>query len=153
MSVILKIIGISFIILSTASLGFFKASIYEGRVKDISWYIGTIGLIGQKIRFGMTNVSDTVKGIPASENYYVVASPFSVSLKKSRLKKTDEQVIKEFFEGLGTLDTQTEEKRCERYAGELQIRLKSATEKCHESSRLCKLLGLFSGVAISIILI
>lgn len=153
MSVILKLTGAVLIVLCGTSIGFLRAKRYSGRVEDISWYISAIEFISQKIRFGMPDITDAVKGVYGSEKYYAVSRPFSVALKKSYLEKPQEDLINELFADLGKEDAPAEIKRCERYTAELKVYLEQAREKKKESARLCKLLGLFGGISLAVILI
>ncbi|MBQ0084448.1 MAG: stage III sporulation protein AB [Clostridiales bacterium] len=153
MSVLLKFAGTVLIIFCSTAIGFIRSNKYTGRVNDLKWYLSAIESVAQKIKFGMPNTADTVKSIFGYEKYYSVSLPFEIKLKKSYLSKPEEALINEFFGELGSFDAETEVKRAKRYSAEIEMRLAAAEEKQKENGRLCKLLGLFSGIAISVVLI
>lgn len=153
MSLIMKLSGAALIIAATTVFGFLKANNYTGREKDIKFYINALSEISRKIRFGEPDTARIVGGIYGGSEYYYVNLPFSVTLKKSYLGVKEEELINEFFLGLGSLDTESEIKRCEKYIAELSVFLADAQTKKQQNARLCRMLGVFAGVAAVIVLI
>lgn len=153
MSFTIRIIGCIFVIICTTYTGFQMSRNLKNRLKDIIWYCSAIEMISQKINYTGQEIHKIVTVLPCSDNYYSVYLPFLVRLKKSNLKKQDEELINEFFSELGMGDSEGQNKRCIFYKNELLVRRQFLEKEVAQKSRIYNMLGFFAGLSLSVILI
>ncbi len=77
----------------------------------------------------------------------------SVSVKKCDLNEVDTDIIKEFFEGLGREDMESEKKKCKLYLQILNERLQNSKEECNKKCRVFKVSGFCIGLLAGIVIL
>lgn len=69
------------------------------------------------------------------------------------LSKEDIRLLTDFGQGLGTTDVEGQLAHCELYKTMFSSRLKQAREEKEKKVKLYRMLGLFSGVAVSLLIL
>ena len=149
---IIKVLGI--IILSAVGLllGSNQVAKLRRRSDALYWFSTNIVFIGEHIRATANEVYDIVNSLCGKENYLRLSRPFKIEIKSEFLNKDDLLALNEFFGSLGRLDTESEIKRCEMYGKIIENRFKSAHKDFNEKNKLYKMLGLFSGLSVAIVI-
>ena len=153
MQTFIKLFGIVFIIISSTGVGFYYSYRLTSRCRDLRWYISAINHIRNKIMYGNAEICDAVLSIAGGERYLRIDKPFKVSLLKSGLNKSDEEMLYEFFDSVGSADAKTEAQRCEGVIKEAESRLAVYEEKAKQKCKISRMLGIFAGLAAAIILL
>ncbi len=153
MSVLTKLMGAVFLVCATTAVGINMSRELSYRVKSLEWFIGAIDEIGEKIRYTSAELAQIVGSIYSVDTYLTVNNPFSVTVKKCGICEQDEKIICEFFSQLGMGDGESQIKRCMNYKRRLMRQKEDADKQQQEKSRLYKMLGLFSGLGIAIVLV
>lgn len=153
MQYIVKFLGLVLITAATTSIGIGLSNQLKNRVTALDWYVTSIQLMSEKIRYSSAELVKVVSGLPMSDKYFFVRNPFQIALRGSGLEEADEKVIYEFFGQLGMGDTEQQVKICDLYKSELSVRLNSAKQEFAEKAKMLKSLGFFGGLGIAIILI
>ncbi len=153
MFIIIKLTGM--ILLTGASLfiGINESLRLKKRVQTLDWFSNFVDEIGDRIRCDAEELKRIFSRIPTSVDYITVQTPFSVTIKKCGLNRDDEKLLYEFFLKLGTGDVESQVNRCTAYKNMLSDRKSRAESEYNEKGRLYKMLGLFAGLGVSIILI
>ena len=149
---IMKILGL--IILSSVGLllGSGQVAKLRRRSDALYWFSTNILLIGEHIRGTANEIYDIINTLCGKENYLMLSRPFKIEINSDFLNKNDLLTLNEFFGGLGSLDSESEIKRCEMYAKIIEDRFKSAYREYNEKNKLYKMLGLFSGLSLAIVI-
>ncbi len=150
---IIKIIGLAFIVLSGFLLGRKNSLQLKNRADALEWFYFSVLCIGQKISGTAAEIYDILNTILGKENYLTLKKPFCVQIKNGHLNKDDQKIIEEFFAELGMGNIESQIKRCETYADILKQRWASADNEYIKKSKLYKMLGLFSGLSIAVLLV
>ncbi len=153
MPLLMKIIGIAFIVFSTTAVGVNLSVGLKNRVKTLRWFIGATDEIGEKIRYTSAELGYIVGSIYGVEKYLEIKAPFSVTLKKNEMDEQDKKIINEFFSQLGMGDSESQIKRCQNYKRQLMRQSEDADKQLREKSKLYKMLGFFGGLTIAIVLL
>ncbi len=139
MNLLFKAVGFVLIILTTSALGFLKANLLNMRYKKLVSLKNAITDLKQRIRLTHNEIDKLIaicfKNIP---DLY------------SNLEKSDIEIIKSFFEGVGQSDTSSECERCELYISLLDTQISDAKKNYTELNKLYKSVGFLSGVFICI---
>lgn len=73
--------------------------------------------------------------------------------KSMGLTKEDLRLLTDFGQGLGTTDLEGQLSHCELYKAMFSSRLKQAREERTKKVKLYRMLGLFSGIAVSLLIL
>lgn len=122
------------------------------RSDALYWFSTNIVFIGEHIRNTATEIYDIVNSLYGKEEHLTLLRPFKIEIRNDFLNKDDLLTLNEFFRSLGSLDSESEIKRCQMYGKIIENRYKAAQKDYQEKNRLYKMLGLFSGLSIAIII-
>lgn len=150
---IIKISGLIILSLTGLLVGSKQVVKLKRRSDALQWFATNILFIGEHIRATANELYDIVNSLCGKENYLRLSRPFKIEITDDFLNSDDLGALNEFFENLGRLDTESEIKRCEMYAKIIQNRFKSAHKEYLEKNKLYKMLGLFSGLSVAIIMV
>ena len=149
---LVKLIGALFLSVT----GFLSGKSFVDRLKKrsdvLSWHYKAIGKIGTYIGGTAKELEDIIKSISGYSFYLTLSKPFSINVKTEWLKDSDINLLTEFFGSLGEGEIESEVARCKMYSDLLKEAHLSANREYLEKSRLYKMLGLFSGLTVAIIL-
>ncbi len=150
---LIKFLGAILITVSSLGVSMNAVNKVKRRVDALEWYSKAAGIIGVQINGTAAELYDIVATICGSRDYLELSRPFVVKFKQTELKPNEKRTVEEFFENLGMGEIEAQVKRCEGYAAVFAERLKEARAEYTEKAKLYRMLGLFSGIAISIILV
>ncbi len=148
----LKLIGV--IILSVTGLLSGKALVerLKKRADKLDWYYKAVLQIGNSIGGTANEISSIIKSISGYSDYLTLRFPFALEINKEHLKSEEILSITEFFEGIGNSEVEAEVERCKMYANIIREHYLSAKNEYNQKNKLYKMLGLFSGLSIAIII-
>lgn len=149
---LMKILGAVLLSLTGTLIGINALSHLKKRAEVLNWYYKSAKLIGSRIGGTAAELYDIINTLYGKEQYIRLSRPFKVEFNAQGLNKDDLLTISEFFAELGSGEIETEIKRCEMYGNILKGRYKKAQEEYTEKSKLYKMLGLFGGLAVAIII-
>ena len=134
-------------------VGVYLSKNFKNRLRDITWYCSALECISSRIAYTNQEFGCILSALAGSDNYYEIEAPFSVKLKKTHLKKEDEELLLEYFSSAGMADSESERKRCIFYKKELELIRQKLQGETAEKGKLYRLLGFFTGLAVAIIII
>lgn len=149
----MKTIGFILIVITGTAAGLNLSGKLKKRTIALKWYFLAINKIADKIGGTGAELYDIINTICGSTDYLVLKKPFAVDLKNTYLNTADRQAAEEFFAELGMGDSESQIKRCKIYANIFAQRLEAAEKEYNEKSKLYKMLGLFSGLSLAILLV
>ena len=149
---LMKILGAVFLCITGTATGINALSRLKKRADALDWYYKAAAQIGSRIRGTAAELYDIISTLYGKNEYLSVSRPFKVNFKGDFLSAEDRQIISEFFSSLGSENIEAEVRRCEMYSNILRERYKSAKNEYTQKSKLYKMLGLFSGLAVAIII-
>lgn len=149
---IIKIFGLIILSLTGLMVGAKQVARLKRRSDALYWFSANIRLIGEHIRGTAEEIYDIVNTLCGKENYLTLERPFKVKIKDCFLDAYDLEALNEFFIELGRLDSEAEIKRCEMYSAIISDRYKRAHKEYLDKNKLYKMLGLFSGLSVAIII-
>ncbi len=148
----MKILGAVFLCITGTATGINALTRLKKRADALDWYYKAAAQIGSRISGTAAELYDIIGNLYGKSEYLNISRPFKIGFKGDFLFAEDRQIIMEFFSCLGEGDIEAEVRRCEMYSGILFERYKSAKKEYLEKSKLYKMLGLFSGLAVAIII-
>lgn len=149
---IIKIFGLIILSLTGLLLGSKQVARLKKRSDALYWFSANIPLIGEHIRGTGEEIYDIVNTLCGKDMFLTLEKPFRVKIKDSFLDTYDLEALYEFFGELGRLDCEAEIKRCEMYSLIISDRYKRAHKEYLDKNKLYKMLGLFSGLSVAIII-
>ncbi len=149
---LMKILGAVLLCVTGTAIGINALSHLKKRADALDWYYKAIALIGSRIGGTAAELYDIMGTIFDSNKYLSLSRPFKVEFNKDGLNLEDTRTLAEFFGELGSGGIDSEVKRCEMYSNILYNRYKSAREEYIQKSKLYKMLGLFGGLSVAIII-
>lgn len=166
-----KIAGGAFVVAATSKIGFDTAKKYEKRVKDLQALQSGLWLLKSEIDFSMTMLPIALKkcstllqkniaelfcrmavGIENGEGVYESCCEALVCTEIHILKNECE-ILKDFAKVLGSADADTENNNIEKTIERLKVCEQLAKNDCVKYSKICKTLGIASGIMLTVILI
>lgn len=123
------------------------------RADALFWYTKAAWQIGVQIDSTSAELYDIVNTIMGSNDYLELSQPFSVTIKHCGINDEDMRTVRDFFSELGMGNAESQIKRCNIYSEIFKGKYSEALAEYNEKSKLYKMLALFSGIALSIILI
>ena len=149
---LVKLIGALFLSVTGFLSGKSFVDKLKKRSETLSWHYKAIAKIGTYIGGTAKELEDIIKSVSGYPFYLSISSPFSIKVNEDYLKASDLTLLNEFFDGLGEGEIETEVSRCKMYSDLLKEAHDSARHEYFEKSRLYKMLGLFAGLTIAIII-
>ncbi len=146
----LKAIGAVLIIAVGTAIGFRASNRLCKRYQRLCDFCLFIGEISDKMRIGL-ELESIFQGERAKK--LCICDGYIVRVRGEYLSGEEKRLLEEFFEGLGMSDTAAGISRCSAYRELLTAGAKEAEREMRSKSRLYGILGLFSGIFISILLI
>ncbi len=150
---IIKLLGAGLITLTGFLIGVRSVAKLKGRAAALEWYAGAANDIGVRMNSTAAEICDIILSLHGRDEYLTLEKPFSVVAKTENLTAREVGVVNEFFDGLGLGELNAQVKRCEAYAAILREQSGKAYAEYTEKARLYRMLGLFSGLGLAIILI
>lgn len=150
---IIKLAGSVLLTAATMGVSLNAVARMKRRVDALEWYAKAANQIGVQINGTASELYDIVNTLYGSRDYLELSRPFSVIFKPCGITADEKRIAEEFFEGLGMGEITAQVKRCEAYSDMLHERYRQARAEYLEKSKLYKMLGLFVGLAVSIILV
>ena len=153
MIAVVKLIGAAFITIAATLLGFNLSNKLKMRCETLNWYLQSVRIISDRIRYSSSELEKIVQELPAHKGYIEIHNPFSVTAQNEALKDDDMALINEFFSRLGMGDVTQQINICTMYAKEMEARYNDAQKEYKEKSKPIKSFGFLAGLGIAIILI
>lgn len=150
---VIKILGLIVLSFTGLLLGTNQVAQLRRRSDALYWFSTNIIFIGEHIRSTANELYDIINSLYGKEAYLTLLRPFKIEIKNNFMNKDDLSTLDEFFVGLGSLDSESEIKRCQMYGKIIENRYKSAQKDYEEKNRLYKMLGLFGGLSVAIMLL
>ena len=150
---VIKLVGLTLLTAAATLVGFNLSGNLKRRTETLNWFVRTVGIIGDKIRYSSAELSKVLDEIPVHDTYFEVLHPLKVKVLPNGLNTSDIETIEEFFSRLGMGDITEQLNICKMYTKELAFRYEDARREFIEKSKPIKALGFFAGLGISIILI
>jgi len=166
-----KLAGGTFVIAATSKIGFDTAKKYEKRVKDLQSFQSGLWLLKSEIDFSMTmlpyafkkcstllqqNIAEVFcKTATGIENGLSTYESWCKALDTTQLNITsnDREILESFAKSAGISDAETEKINIDKTIERLKILEQSARNDCIRYGKICKTLGVASGIMLTIILI
>jgi len=164
-----KYLGCIMMIISTTAVGFFCSSTLNQRRIFLAEFLVFLNTLKTYIRFNSAEIHELVsscavsdilfcfKEIPKPKNgesFYSLWGKAVKSIHKNiGLTKEDKKLLMDFGAELGSTDIEGQLNHIEMYYTLFQMACKDAVENVAKKSKLYKMLGLFSGMAVSLIII
>ncbi len=161
-----KIIGGLCVVAATSKIGYKKADKYEKRLKDLKSFESALWLLKSEMEFSMPvlkdafyicsslvqkNVGDILLDVSNKLNEGIdVVEAWCDAIDKGEhsLNKEDVIIIKEFANALGTSDIKLQLENIANTVSRLKIRQENAMENYKKYCKMCKTLGVTSGILI-----
>lgn len=172
---LLKIIGCTLIILSSAGMGFFFSNEMRCRIDDLRELRKLVMLLRGDIRYGNTPLPEAVTAIARRHKGSFAAFFTKVSarlnelsgltfqeiwkdavekeLVDTSLSKRDKMQLLQFGENLGYLDKDMQMNTLDLFLSQLEEETKELSKTVKEKSYLYNSLGIMAGIFISIIML
>ena len=150
--ILVKLLGAVFLSITGFLSG--KASVdkLKKRCDALSWHYKAIMKIGAYIGGTANELEDIIKSISGYGSFLTLTSPFSINVNTNYLKPSDVKLLSEFFASLGEGEIESEVARCKMYSDLIKELYESARRDYLDKSKLYKMLGLFAGLTIAIII-
>ena len=169
---LLKITGIIIVIIACGMLGYSLCDDYIQRIHCVEAMKKALIILRGEIKHNNSSICEALENITVRNNYIIhflktVVKEYTTkegSLweawetgiidcfeKKSPLKKEETRIIKDFGIHLGTTETQL--KNIDECVNEIEVCILNLKREKKEKCKLYKMLGVLSGVFISIILL
>lgn len=149
----IKLVGSVLLVASTFGIGVYAVNSLKKRAEALGFYSKLAGSVALQINSTAAELYDIVNTVYGCRDYLELSRPFKVRLKPCELSASEQKTVEEFFEGLGMGELEAQVKRCEGYAALFAEQYREALGEYREKSKLYKMLGLFSGLVIAIILV
>ncbi|BBF41904.1 stage III sporulation protein AB [Lachnospiraceae bacterium KM106-2] len=171
----MKIIGAILVICSSTAIGFYMSAMLLGRIRELRELKKDVFILRGDIQYGNTPLPEAMEAIARRSNgvfsqfFHTVSKqmerlsgkPLSVIwekaikeiLKDSYLSKLDKEHLMKLGDNLGYLDQQMQIKTIDLYIEQLQLEIDTAVESKKEKTRIYNMLGILSGIFITIVLI
>ena len=171
----MKILGACLVILSCTSLGLYFSSLVQGRVSDLKAMKKNITILRGDIKYGNTTLPEAIGALARRntdnfkeffagiEEELMNASGLSfiqiwdkginTSLKNSYMNHNDREQLNRLGETLGYLDKEMQLKTIDFYMEQLDHELVDAVNTMKEKTRLYNMLGILSGLFLTVVLI
>lgn len=149
---LMKISGAVLLCLTGTAIGINALSRLKKRADALDWYYKAAALIGSRIGGTAAELYDILNTLCGKDEYLRLSRPFKVELNFEALNSDDSRILSEFFGELGNGGIEQEVKRCEMYSKILESRYKKSRDEYLQKAKLYKMLGLFSGLSIAIII-
>ena len=153
MTVVGKLIGAAFITIAATLLGFSLSNKLKMRCETLNWYLQSVRIISDRIRYSSSELEKIVLELPAYKGYLGIQYPFCVKAQNTALNSDDAALINEFFSRLGMGDVTEQINICTMYAREIEARYNDAQKEYQEKSKPIKSFGFLTGLGVAIILI
>lgn len=150
---IFKVIGIGLIVAAATLCGNTMAIRLQKRAAALSQMQQFCAEVGEKIRFFATPVEQIIKECAPKYNELLFLAEFPKITPQYPFDKNDDVEVGQFFAGLGASDICGQQKHCEAYSLLFGRMAEAAKEECNSKNRLYRVLGLFCGVCIAVLLI
>lgn len=146
----LKLFGILIIIAVSTLYGFKASAGLKQRAKMLGLYIRLISEIEDNIRLkiGLTEMLSRDSSLMLLEY-----KDYNVNFKKEGLLSEDVKLLESFFENIGLGDVKSGTELCRTYKDLLTKKEKEAEQEMMQKAKLYSLLGFFSGLFVSVMLI
>ena len=152
MNIIVKIIGMLFIMFSGTAIGFYRSYTYIKRVEQRKKVHSGMENLKQKINFGADELpeilSDSFKDCGA-----VRVNGSRAKAVEYGINGEDKRIINEFFLSLGSAVGKRECERIEMYMDLMSNRINSAQKIVNEKSKLWRTFGFCGALALCIMII
>lgn len=142
MTLLFKITGFIFVILTTSLIGFSKANALNMRHKRLT-----------DITKGLSSLKEGIRLHGGDCDRLLRLSFAEFPISYAYLKPCDTELLDEFFTNFGSTDSKSEYERCELYTNLLNQNSQEAKTAFQELNRLYKSIGVLSGVLICIFFI
>ncbi len=149
---LIKLIGAVFLSVTGFLSGKEAVDKLKKRSDTLSWHYKAIGKIGTYIGGTAKELEDIIKSISGYGSFLTLSSPFSINVNTESLKPSDVNLLSEFFGSLGEGEIEAEVARCKMYSNLIKELYESANREYLDKSKLYKMLGLFAGLTLSIII-
>ncbi len=161
-----KLIGGACVVAATSKIGYKKADQYEKRLKDLKSFESALWLLKSEMEFSMPvlkdaflicsslvqkNIGDILLSVSNKLNDgtdIVTAWCNAIDEGEHSLNNEDILIIKEFANALGTSDLKLQIENIENTVTRLKIRQQHAVENYKKYCKMCKTLGVTSGILI-----
>ena len=172
---LLKIIGCTLIILSSAGMGFFFSNEMRCRIDDLRELRKLVLLLRGDIRYGNTPLPEAVNAIARRHkgSFEAFFNKVSTSLNElsgltfqeiwkdavekklvdTSLSRRDKTQLLQFGENLGYLDKEMQMNTLDLFLSQLEEETKELSKAVKEKSYLFNSLGIMAGIFISIIML
>ncbi len=171
----LKTFGALLVILSCSTIGLYYSSLVRGRVADLRAMKKNITLLRGDIKYGNTNLPEAIGALSRknSDNFQpffagieedlLVSSGLSFAtiwengiknyMKSTYMNQQDREQIKHLGENLGYLDKEMQLKTIDLYIEQLDHELNDSVATMKDKTRLYNMLGILSGLFLTVVLI
>lgn len=172
--ILLKLIGITLIIGSSAGIGFYFSNYLKNRLTDLGELKKSILILRGEIRYGNTPLPEAIEAIGRKNNrlsgfftyigqelmkldgipfYTIWIEGIGIGLKASHLNKHDKETLSKLGETLGYLDKEMQINLINLYIEELETEIKESFKIMKEKSYLYNTLGIMAGIFIAIVIL
>lgn len=171
---LLKIIGLTIILITSTQIGAKMAQRFEGRLKDLRGFSLALQILEREIAFLSNSLPDAmikvsyIKGNPAvifrecgeilkSKEGYCVEEAWTMAFDKhvgnTFLEDEDKQILLNLGRSLGSYDIENQSQNIKTIQSQLCTQEKNAEELIVKNTKLYKSLGVLGGIAIVIVLL
>ncbi len=149
---VIKILGLIFVFGSCAVFGFYKAHSLCKRKNHLGKIIDSMYSLYENISYNGGELS-AILPISLSSCDFIIYRGRKTEVLSDFLQSEDKRIVKEFFDMLGSADSDTECKRIKRSIALLERQYSTACSECNQKMRLWQCAGVSVGLAFCILLI
>ncbi len=169
---IIKALGMCLVFLSCCAIGFCLGECYVSRVKELKNLYGFFELMEGELQYSVLSVkelflsvSPRVQGVTGEmlsllcrklEQDYTVPDAWKYALEKKApsmsLKKTDCDTLKSLSHLFVSYSLEEQQEHFSRLKREVEVLIKEAEESRHKNLRLVRMLGVYGGALLCIIM-
>ncbi len=161
----MKLIGLILIVIACFGVGYYLSLRLKNRFEFLSAFKDFLSNLETNIRYNSSEIFSLVKfSAPGcirdiftennSENFTTYWSECISKLpKRFALKKDDLNLLYEFGRMLGTTDTEGEINHIKLYKELIESNINNSEKELKQKSKLMKLLGLFAGLSLALLLL
>lgn len=150
--IIIKIAGFTLLISTATALGFYAAAKGENQLKNLNQFIIYITELRDRIMYDGSEIYLLINKI-FGDSKLLCFKDGKFTLNNINIRCEEKRILDEFFSNLGTTEQQGEISRAEFCIISLKERQKQISKEIYEKSRLYRILGICSGILVSIIFI
>lgn len=147
----IKIAGAAAIVISTAYIGFLKASSFEKRISALKLVVRMIEQVKILLNYSLLTTGEIIDKLSENNEFSSIVGMKNSGI--SCLSQYENQLLAGFWEQLGTTDLESQLSSAEMFKRTFEEDLSSLKEVKDSKCRLYRTMGILTGLFISVMLV